>query len=119
MVSNHTRYMMSDKQAGRWRQSRAKHPLGSVRRSADEAKLAWLQSLHPRAIDHIVVCPAKYLSTWGQESPRDKTVAEFARTLHPEGGFLKRIPNPNYEAVYLVLAKENRKSGQETGAAGE
>ena len=105
MVSNHTRYMMSDKQSRRWRESWTKHHPGTVRLSRDEARLAWLQSLHPRAIDQIVVCQDKFRSTWGQESPRDKTVAEFARELHHEGGFLKRIPNATYEAVYLVLAR--------------
>lgn len=105
MVVSSERYIMSDRQARRWRESWTKHHPGTVRLSRDESRRVWLQSLHPRAIDQIVVCPDKFRSTWGQESPRDKTVAEFARELHPEGGFLKRIANATYEAVYLVLEK--------------
>lgn len=77
------------------------------RLSADERTRDWLHSLDPRAIDHIAVYPNAYISTWGNRAKRSEmTVHQFARSLYPSGGILKRIPNANLEACYLVLPPE-------------
>lgn len=96
-------YMMTSTEAKRAARQRTKNNPASRRLSSNERTNVWLKSLHPDAIDHIAVSPIGYSSIWGTESPRDKSVAEFARSLYPQGGVLKRVPNAHYEACYVVL----------------
>ena len=100
-------HLMTDKQVRRERRSWAQRHPGRRPLTKDERTLVWLHSLDPRAIDHIAVYPQVYESRSGHRAPRSETTLQkFARSIYPNGGVLKRIPNANLEACYLVLPPE-------------
>lgn len=96
-------YMMTRLEAKREARQRARNNPANLRLSREDRLKIWLKSLHPDAVDHIAVTQVSYRSARGAVSPRDKSVAAFARSLYPQGGVLKRVPNANYEACYVVL----------------
>ncbi len=103
-------YVMTRDEAKRAARHWAQVNPANRRLTEDERTRVWLQSLDPRAIDHIAVWPEFYVSKSGHRAKRSEmTVFQFARSLYPHGGVLKRIPNVNLEACYLVLPTENIK----------
>ena len=101
-------FFVSTRQVRRERRSWAQRHPGRRPLTKDERTLVWLHSLDPRAIDHISVYPHVYVSIFGQRANRaEMTLPQFARSLHPAGGVLKRISNVNLEACYLVLPPDD------------